>query len=286
MTSSTVSIQDVRSNRHTMRVPRSRGAFSGLLLIVLGAWGALVPFIGPYFDFAYRSDETWVWTSARFWLEVLPGAVVVLGGLMLLMSVNRFAGSIGGWLAAAGGAWFIVGTTLADTLDIGTVGDPQNTSKGGRALETLAYFNGLGAVILLLAAFALGRLAVVGLRDVRAAEAHENALIAQREADERAAETRVAERRAAEEQAATDRAEAERVEAERVEADRATAERATADRATADRAEAERAEADRSAADRSAADRSAAERAEFDRQRERDVQANPVNEFPDSRPPR
>src|ERR1700712_140264 len=106
MTNSTVSIQDVKANRHTMRLPRSRGAFSGLLLIVLGAWGALVPFIGPYFNFAYRSDDTWVWTSARFWLEVLPGGVVALGGLLLLTSVNRFSGSIGGWLAAAGGVWF------------------------------------------------------------------------------------------------------------------------------------------------------------------------------------
>jgi hypothetical protein len=273
MTTSTVSIQDVKSNRHTMRVPRSRGAFSGLLLILLGAWGALVPFIGPYFDFAYRSDETWVWTSARFWLEVLPGAVVVLGGLMLLASVNRFSGSIGGWLAAAGGAWFIVGTTLAATLDIGSIGDPQNTSKGGRALETLAYFNGLGAIILLLAAFALGRLAVVGLRDVRAAEAHENALIAQREADERAAETRVAERRAAEEQAEADRAEAERVAAERAETERVTSARAETERVNSERVNSERAAAERTASERAAAER-------------QNLEVPARNDFPDSRPSR
>ena len=35
-----------------MRIPRSRGAVSGLLLIVLGAWSALIPFIGPSFDLA------------------------------------------------------------------------------------------------------------------------------------------------------------------------------------------------------------------------------------------
>jgi hypothetical protein len=35
-----------------MRVPWTRGATSGALLLVLGAWVALVPFVGPYFNFA------------------------------------------------------------------------------------------------------------------------------------------------------------------------------------------------------------------------------------------
>src|SRR5260370_1022494 len=35
------------------RILRSRGAASGVLLMLLGAWGALVPFIGPYFGYAY-----------------------------------------------------------------------------------------------------------------------------------------------------------------------------------------------------------------------------------------
>ena len=30
-----------------LRVPRTRGVASGYLLILLGAWGALIPFIGP-----------------------------------------------------------------------------------------------------------------------------------------------------------------------------------------------------------------------------------------------
>ena len=35
------------------RVPRSRGAASGLLLLLLGAWGFLIPLVGPYVDFGY-----------------------------------------------------------------------------------------------------------------------------------------------------------------------------------------------------------------------------------------
>ena len=40
-----------------LRVPRSRGALSGVLLLLLGAWGALIPFIGPYFNYAYTPDR-------------------------------------------------------------------------------------------------------------------------------------------------------------------------------------------------------------------------------------
>ena len=147
-----------------MRVPRTRGAFSGLLLILLGAWGALVPFFGPYLDYSYGTDQTWHWTTARLWLEVLPGAVAVLGGLLLLVSAHRVVASFGGWLAALAGAWFIVGLTLASPLHLGNVGQPLSTDDAGRAGAQLGYFYGLGAVILFLAAFALGRLAVVGLR--------------------------------------------------------------------------------------------------------------------------
>ena len=48
---------------------RSRGAMSGFLLILLGVWGALIPFVGPYFDFAFTPDQAWAWTDARGWLR-------------------------------------------------------------------------------------------------------------------------------------------------------------------------------------------------------------------------
>ena len=162
------SLDDLHGGR--IRVPRSRGAVSGFLLILLGAWGALIPFIGPYFNFGYTPNTTWTWTSARFWLEVLPGAVTVLGGLLLLVGANRITTSFGGWLAAAGGAWFVVGPTLASLLHLGSIGSPISSSSGPRAIQTLALFPGLGALILLIAGTALGRLSVVGIRDVRAAE--------------------------------------------------------------------------------------------------------------------
>ncbi|HEX3816463.1 MAG TPA: hypothetical protein VHX59_26780 [Mycobacteriales bacterium] len=152
-----------------MRVPRTRGLLSGLLLVLLGAWGALIAFIGPYFHFAFTPDNTWTYTSGRLWLEVLPGAGAFLGGLIVLGSAHRARASIGGWLAAASGAWFVVGLPLSTLSGMPHVGTPTGGTTR-QALETLSFFYALGAVIVFLAALALGRFAVVGVRETQAAE--------------------------------------------------------------------------------------------------------------------
>jgi hypothetical protein len=162
-----------------VQVPRSRGAVSGLLLIALGAWGALVPLVGPAFGFGLSPDQSWHWTAARFWLQVLPGAVTLLGGVLLLLAANRITISLGAWLGVAGGAWFVVGTDLADLLGIGSPGTPMGHSKGLRALESLACFAGLGAAILFVSAAAVGRLSVRSVRDVRAAQRREAVAVAE-----------------------------------------------------------------------------------------------------------
>ncbi|MDI9918487.1 hypothetical protein [Rhodococcus sp. IEGM 1379] len=153
-----------------MWVPRSRGAVSGILLILLGLWGALIPFVGPYFSFAFTPDHAWTWTSGRGWLEVLPGAAAAVGGLLLVVSRHRVVAGLGAWLAVVGGAWFVVGTTLAPVLHIGDPGSPTAARPGIAAVQQLAYFDGLGAVILFLGAAALGRLSVRSHRDVRRAQ--------------------------------------------------------------------------------------------------------------------
>ncbi|MFI2280827.1 hypothetical protein [Nocardia beijingensis] len=161
-----------------LRIPRSRGALGGLAVLLLGFWGALIPFIGPYFDFAFTPDDPWVWTEARGWLQVLPGVAAIIGGLLMLASRNRLVASFGAWLAAAAGLWFVIGPILADTLNIGDVGEPVATSDLKRALLQLAYFYGLGALILFFAAASLGRLSVRSARDIA---------FARREVDTRAA---------------------------------------------------------------------------------------------------
>lgn len=155
-----------------LRVPRSRGVLSGLLLILLGAWGALVPFIGPYFHYAYTPDKAWTYTSGRLWLEILPGAAVALGGLIVLVSAYRPTAHFGAWLAALGGAWFALGSVVGPTWS--GMNMTTGTPVGGhviRAFEQIGFFTGLGVVIVLLAAIAIGRFSVISVRDARRAEA-------------------------------------------------------------------------------------------------------------------
>ena len=154
------------------RVARTRGALSGVLLVVLGAWAALVPFIGPYFDFAYTpaTNQAWMWTAERGYMEVAPGAAAFVGGLILLFSTSRVMAIFGAWLGVAGGAWLIVGPQLAAYLNV-DLGQPDPASDlGVRTLESLFFFYAIGAAILFVASFALGRMSTHSVRDVRAAE--------------------------------------------------------------------------------------------------------------------
>jgi hypothetical protein len=139
---------------------------SGFLLILLGAWGALVPFVGPNFNFAFTPDQAWLWTDQRGWLEVLPGAAAALGGLLLLVSNNRATAMLGGWLTVVAGAWFVVGRAMAGPLGIGDVGAPVADTETKRVWLELTYFYGLGALIVFFGAIALGRLSVRSARDI------------------------------------------------------------------------------------------------------------------------
>src|ERR1700751_3086814 len=151
-----------------LSMPRSRGAESGLILVILGAWGALIPFVGPHFNFAYTPDQDWAWTSARGWLEVLPGGATVLGGLLLIFSGNRITAIVGAWLAALAGAWFVIGGEVAPTLGIGSAGDPIAATDRKRAALEISYFSGLGALIVFVGGVAVARLAVRLASDIEA----------------------------------------------------------------------------------------------------------------------
>lgn len=141
-----------------MHISRKTGAMSGFILVVLGLWGGLVPFVGPYFGYAFGSHAAWHFTTNRLWLDVLPGAAVLLGGLVVLRSAHRASGTLGSWLAMSGGAWFAVGPAVSRLWEHGPgpIGVPL-FGHARQTLELIGYFYGLGAVVVGLGAFALGR---------------------------------------------------------------------------------------------------------------------------------
>jgi hypothetical protein len=157
-----------------------------VLLILLGAWGALIPLVGPYFHYAYTPDTAWSLTSGRIWLEIAPGAAAFIGGLIVLVSSLRPVAMFGAWLAALAGAWFAAGITLSVLWTKGgvsAIGSPVGGTVA-RTAEQIGFFTGLGVVIAFLAALVIGRLSVVGVRDARLAESRDARHAAGRRADE------------------------------------------------------------------------------------------------------
>lgn len=141
----------------------SRGRSIGGLLMLLGAWGAVIPFVGPYFGYAFTPDKTWAYTSGRLWLSIVPGAAAFLGGLLILAS-DRIA-AFGGILAALGGAWFVLGQSIvAEAFTGHSISSGSAVTASGamfgpatlKFLEGLGFFYGLGVVIIFFAALAMG----------------------------------------------------------------------------------------------------------------------------------
>lgn len=161
----------LRSHR-VVGVRRSQGVAVGLLVLLLGAWGAVIPFVGPKVHYAFGTYATFHFTWERVWLSVLPGAAAFLGGALLISAASRSRALLGAALAAAAGIWFAVGVPLSTLWrGAGRVGiGPALGGDAHRAAESIGYFYGLGAAIIFLAALSIGRLSVVSARDARAAD--------------------------------------------------------------------------------------------------------------------
>jgi hypothetical protein len=139
---------------------------SGSVLALLGIWGGVIPFVGPYFHYAYTPDTAWTYTNGRLWLEILPGAGALLGGLLLIIASGRHIALFGALLGIASGAWFAVGNVLAPLWDTtNPAGLPASVTTLAKTVEQIGFFTGLGVAIVLVAAIAAGRAsAVPGVR--------------------------------------------------------------------------------------------------------------------------
>jgi hypothetical protein len=129
----------------------------GFLLMALGGWAFFVPLVGPYLSFGFDTDSTWVFSGSHWTLSMFPGMAVFVGGLMMFRP-TRLGGWAGGLLAAAGGVWLVIGTSLHPLWsDSGFA--PMPASARHTAALWIGYFYGLGALVIYLAAYAQGVLA-------------------------------------------------------------------------------------------------------------------------------
>jgi hypothetical protein len=136
----------------------------GFLLVALGAWGAIVPFVGPEFDYPFPAGsdvDSWSWSDTTLQLSLLPGIGAAYGGLILLglLGTVRLAPALGALIALVSGAWFVLG---AEFSRLWTTPPPDGTGSDWMVIATnVGYHEGLGLAISVLAGFALGLLALL-----------------------------------------------------------------------------------------------------------------------------
>ena len=136
-----------------------------VLVIAASAWGGIVPFVGPTFDFDMGSTtKAWVWTQSHWTLHLAPAVLGIAAGLVLLVPKSAATRRMGAILAFVAGGWFVLGPTLAPLWQHGGIttsgSDGVTGSRTIRVLEGVGYHNGTGVALMLLGAVALWLLAM------------------------------------------------------------------------------------------------------------------------------
>jgi hypothetical protein len=124
----------------------SPATIAGVVLIPLGALAAVEPFLLGGWD--------WSWHSGRYLLAVVPGAMAMIGGLVMLTGRPR-AIVAGGGLALAAGAWFILAPMAYSVFASTTLGT-ASTGESIRMLAWMPYFFVVGALVSVVSAHGLG----------------------------------------------------------------------------------------------------------------------------------
>lgn len=142
-------------NTREIRKP-ARGA--GILILLVGIWGGIIPFVGPLFSFNMGKPQPWVWSESHATLHVAPAVVAVIGAIMLLRSRSHGNRVFGAVLATIAGAWFVLGPSLHPLWAPSASKMMMGGSSLMKALEAIGYHYGTGIVIAVLGGYAFGRL--------------------------------------------------------------------------------------------------------------------------------
>src|SRR5665213_2753857 len=85
----------------------------GFLALLVSAWAAIVPFVGPSFGFSPDGTASWTWNRAHALGALAPGVVSLLACLIIVVIARHPTGTlVSSRLVSAGlliflcGAWF------------------------------------------------------------------------------------------------------------------------------------------------------------------------------------
>jgi hypothetical protein len=145
-------------------------AAMALLVALLGAWAALVAFVGP--DFGYRATETasWQWTTRNWLLHLVPGAMAFVAGVLAASMSRAAAPSSRGvvrfcaLVMIVAGTWLVIGPALWPVFESGRPYADGTTA--GMAFANQVGAN-LGPGLLIVALGAMILESVGGMRSTR-----------------------------------------------------------------------------------------------------------------------
>lgn len=95
---------------------------AGAAAILVGAWAALVPYVGHALHYSADGSATWTWNLQHGLLSLLPGALAIAGGILLVavgrVRRERTSALHGDGLAGAtallglSALWFLIGPSV------------------------------------------------------------------------------------------------------------------------------------------------------------------------------
>ena len=157
-----------RSGLHRQEVPARThpGRFglgaAGVVAVLVSAWGGIVPFVGPLFDYSGDGSGAWHWNLAHAVLALAPGMAGVLLGLVVIaesrgivVGRGRLSLAMAGTLLMVCGAWFAVGPLAWPVISNGSGYFMASTHLRVLAYE-VGYSIGTGLILVVCGAFVDG----------------------------------------------------------------------------------------------------------------------------------
>ena len=121
--------REVERGQYRTRVHSGRLGIgtAGLVAVLVSAWGGIVAFVGPLFDYSGDGSGAWQWNLPHTVLALLPGVAGVLLGLFVMaqsrgvtVGRGRLSLAAAGMLLMVCGAWFAVGPLAWPVISNGT----------------------------------------------------------------------------------------------------------------------------------------------------------------------
>lgn len=143
-------------------VPAGALGTLGVLTLLVGAWGGIVPFVGPLFGYSADGTTAWYWNLPHALLWLAPGAAACAAAVVMLGALPRAVAGLGrigafgaGVLAVLAGAWFVVGPEAWPVL-FRSAGVFAPAGAMRAFVHQIGYSFGPGVLLLLFGAVAMG----------------------------------------------------------------------------------------------------------------------------------